>query len=263
MPGCLHSNIASLLLLAAPWSSVASIAAGPQPPCDADPYPPYAAVDAQPNVEVWVPEELASWNPPPCAGWGSRESTVLVALAARFEHRRGVDALLQRIAAVSQFHTIQYWSVTRQRWRELIKQARALTDPDKDARRGDFSVAELRSGKELYFWQDENTPAGEIIYRMRVREATAERLVVTAENVYEQRFLFSTLFGPGEYQVVHFLYRESRDIWRYYGLMRAAEVPISLLGKSQESSYINRAVAIFRYIASIPTDREPPVAPDR
>jgi hypothetical protein len=68
-----------------------------------------------------------------------------------------------------------------------------------------------------------------------------------------------TLFPPGEAQSVYLLERESPDIWRYYSLARTGKKASSLT-EGHDASLINRAVAYYRYLAGIPTDREPPAA---
>ena len=103
-----------------------------------------------------------------------------MALAAHFSHSSTSDALLQRFGAISTLKGLQYWSVTEGGWRTLITDAAALTGPDLDHRRPDFTLAEMRSGKKLYFAQSDNRGGGEVVYRMRVREISATRLVVAS-----------------------------------------------------------------------------------
>ena len=74
------------------------------------------------------------------------------------------------------------------------------------------------------------------------------------------RYMFLTLFNPGEMQSVYFLDRESDDVWRYYSLVRTGR-NASRLATGHESSSINRAVAFYRFLAGIPADQEPPAAP--
>jgi hypothetical protein len=61
-------------------------------------------------------------------------------------------------------------------------------------------------------------------------------------------------------QSITFLDRESQDIWRYYSIMRTSR-NASRLTAGSEASSINRAAAFFRYLAGIPTDKEPPASP--
>jgi len=114
--------------------------------------------------------------------------------------------------------------------------------------------------RDLYFAHDDNRTSGEVIYRLRVRELTPSRLVVATENISPVRKLMLTLVDPGGLQSIHYLDREAPGIWRYYGLARTAEDLTSLLGVP-EGSYVNRAVALYRHLIGIPTDRDPPLAP--
>jgi hypothetical protein len=80
--------------------------------------------------------------------------------------------------------------------------------------------------------------------------------VIQTENVSAVRLLLLPLFEPGDIEVAYFLDRRSRCIWDYYSLTRA-----SPRFGGHVTSYINRAVAAYRHIAGIPTDRDPPLAP--
>jgi hypothetical protein len=136
--------------------------------------------------------------------------------------------------------------------------AYALTAPPPGRRRQDFTPDEIREGTARYFEQADNL-SGAAAYRMRVAEASADRVVFDVENVSIMRYLFVTLFDPGEMQSVYFLDRESDDVWRYYSIARTARTA-SRLATGHPSSSINRAVAYYRSLAGIPTDQEPPAA---
>ena len=71
------------------------------------------------------------------------------------------------------------------------------------------------------------------------------------------RYLLVPLFHSGEMQSVHFVERESPEIWRYYAIARTGKNASSLTA-GHEASSVNRAVAFFRHLAGIPTDKEPP-----
>ena len=244
---------------------------GPEPPCSgAPPLPPYAEIGAKPNVGAWSSEELAresNWQPPSCIGWSSRDFTTLVALAARFRYGGGAAGLLERFGAISELTGVRYWSVSKARWRDLVEEAYAVAGEDgagdREAR-GDFSAAELRATREAYLYQDDTGPAGGAIYRMRLLEVEPARLVVTFENVSAVKMLFVTAFAPGALQAVYFLDLLSPDqgIWGYYSLTRGTVAELGdLLIEHQTASYFNRAAAVYRHIAGIPTDQEPPIAP--
>jgi hypothetical protein len=153
---------------------------------------------------------------------------------------------------------MRYWSVTHKQWQTLIVSAHALTGPQPSRRRQDFTLGEMTQGKVFYLEQTDNL-SGASTYRMRIAEASADRLVFDVENVGAIRYLFLTLFDPGQMQWIYFLDRESEDVWRYYGIVRTGR-NASRLATEHESSSINRAVAFYRTLAGIPTDQEPPAA---
>ena len=67
-------------------------------------------------------------------------------------------------------------------WRTLITSATALEGPKVDRPRSDFTLAEMRSGADLYFAQSENRAGGDVVYRMRVQDFGPNRFVVRIEN---------------------------------------------------------------------------------
>jgi hypothetical protein len=176
---------------------------------------------------------------------------VLVALAARFPYSGNSEALLARFGAISSLKGLRYWSVTEGGWRTLITDASALDGPDLARRRPDFTLSELKSGKDLYFAQSDNRAGGEVLYRMQVKEMSATRLVVAIENVSPVKRFMLTLFNPGDLRSLHFLERQGPKDWSYYGLAWAGETTASMLAVPQ-ASYVNRAKAFFAHLAGIP-----------
>jgi hypothetical protein len=179
---------------------------------------------------------------------------VLVALAARFSYGGDSDTLLARFGAISTLKGLQYWSVTEGAWRTLITGAAALDGPDLDHPRPDFTLPELRSGKDLYFAQRDNRAAGDVIYQMQILKVSPTRLAVAIENVSPVRRFMLTLFNPGDLQPLHFLERTGPNVWSYYGLAWAGETTPSLLAVP-EASYVNRAMALYRHLVG---SRNPP-----
>ncbi len=231
----------------------------PQPPCGMEPVPAYPNLDSSPVVKSWSESEVGrDWKPPACTGWAAPGFSSLITTAARFRYTGGADGLLRRVGSISGLAGMRYWSVTHKQWQTLIVSAYALTDPQPDHRRQDFTPSEMTQGKLLYLEQTDNL-SGASTYRMRIAEATEDRLVFEVENVAPIRYLFLTLFDPGEMQWIYFLDRESEDVWRYYGIVRTGR-NASRLATEHESSSINRAVAFYRVLAGIPTDQDPPAA---
>jgi hypothetical protein len=98
---------------------------------------------------------------------------------------------------------------------------------------------------------------------MHIAEVSADRIVFDIENVTTLRYLFVPIFHPGDVQSVYFLDREQGreqdNVWRYYSILRTGLNSSSLV-TANESSAINRAVAVYRRFVGIPTDQEPPAA---
>jgi hypothetical protein len=231
------------------------------PACDAV-LPPsiYSSVGAAPNIEIWKQPNLAGLPPQAaCLGSAAPDLRMLVTVASTFENPGGAPAILERFGEVSKLLSVNYWSTTEKKWRPLVLAAAALATRDSSQHRDDFTNAELQSGQDVYFSQTDSRGAGEVIYRVRVRESSRARLVIETENVTAVRLFALTLLKPGGMRALYFFEERSRGIWTYYGLTRIAEG--SWLISGHENSYINRVVALYRHIAGIPTDLEPPAAP--
>jgi hypothetical protein len=229
-----------------------------RPPCGAPPVPAYAAPAAKPNVAIW--RDGGGLKFPGCRGWRSGPFRMAVALAGSIRHGGGADELLQRFGRISSLKTIRYWSVSDQEWRPLIDDAAALEGPDPARRRGDFAFAEMMPGVELHFVQAESRLGVPVVYRMRVLELRPDRIVVETENVSALRLALVPIMRAGETRTVHILERLEPGRWGYYGLALSAQDSGSYFGV-RDASLVNRAAAFYRHFAGIPTDREPPLAP--
>lgn len=183
--------------------------------------------------------------------------TTLVTTVARFRCTSEVTGLLRHIGAVTNLAGMMYWSTTYKQWQTLILRPYAVTGLA-GQRREDFTPAEMSEGNVFYFEQVDNR-SGKAVYRMRIVEASVDRLVFNVENVSTIRYLFITLFPPGEVQSIYFLDRESADVWRYYSIARTG-TRANQLTTGKESSAVNRAVAFYRHLVGIPTNQEPPAA---
>src|SRR5262249_18508652 len=142
----------SLLLLVV---SVPALAAGPQPPCSGAANPAPGQADGPPAVAIWSRADLHrdGWQPPACLGWQG-DSRLVAALAARFHSSLTLDALAERLAAISHHPEIRFWAVTRREWRPLVTQSWALDRPDANARRADPVSADLPPGRGSYYIED-------------------------------------------------------------------------------------------------------------
>ena len=231
---------------------------GPQPPCGNEPLPSYPDLENSPVVRVWEDPGLGrTWTPPACIGWPAPGFSTLVVTVARFPYSAGVEGLRRRVGAISELAGMLYWSTINKGWRKLIVDANALQGAAGD-RRKDFSPDEVTEGRDLYFQQEDNL-FGNAVYRIRIRNASPERLVFDTENTSTIRYLLLPLFDPGAAQSIYFFERESRDVWRYYSLARTRAGASSLI-TGHQASLVNRAVALYRHLVGIPTDKEPPAS---
>ena len=227
-------------------------------PCNGG-QPAYAAAGPQPDIRVYYGDELGpKWAPASCAGWEPVNVAILVVTAGSFHHAGTAADIAGRFGTISQYHDIRYWSHTREVWRPLMPESYALSGPDPKLRRADFTAQEMVAGAPLHFYQ---TASGKFAYRLQVREHDADHLVVSMENITGVQMLFLPVFRPGDARLVYFVEREQGDLWNYYALI-ALSGPFAPFMRSGESSFINRAAAIFRYAAGLPTDAEPPIAPN-
>lgn len=240
----------------------------PRAPCgNTAPFPAYpeasAAGAAPAVVQAWQAGRGPPWTPPACTGWAAGPGQgfrTLVALAGRIQLAGGADQMLDRFGAISMLPGVRYWSTSDGAWRPLVSSASALDGPDPGRRRADFMAAELRGGRDAFFVQHDSRSSGDVVYRMRVLERGADRIVIGTENVTPVRLMVVTLFQPGALQAVHILQRLSSGSWGYYGLSRTTQDGSNSLTGGHEASYVNRAAALYRFIAGVPTDRDPPMA---
>jgi hypothetical protein len=179
-------------------------------------------------------------------------------LLGSFRFDGTMDGLLARVGAISTLTDVLYWSATDKKWRPLSNEASALSSPDPKTRRQDFSASELVKGADFYYWEDD-TGMGSTVYHLRVSENTPERAVISSDNVSPIRRMFFTLFKPGALQSLLIIQHLSPGIFGVYILSRSGE-GTSILAEGHEASYVNRAAALYRQLAGIKTDQEPPAA---
>jgi hypothetical protein len=236
-------------------------AAGPQPPCAIAASPAYPLPDSAPTIVIWPGRELEqdNWHPPSCTGWlVDSPSKLVVTLTGSFRFDGPMSALLTRVGTISALRSIQYWSTTEKKWGPLSNDASALTGPDSKSRRRDFFASELVKGADLYYWEDD-VRTGEAVYRLRVSESAAERFVISSDNVTPITRFWFTLFKPGALQSVLIIEHVAPGVFGVFVLSRSGE-GASALTAGHESSYVNRATALYRQLAGIKTDQEPPAA---
>jgi hypothetical protein len=202
-----------------------------------------------------------SWRPPPCTGWTSPGFKLLVGISGTFSYSGGADGLLARFGGISGLTHVPFWSPTENDWRPIVLDAAALTGPDPDQHRADFTPEELGRGGDFFFLQGGGR-ASDVTYRMHVIEARPDRIVISTENVTPVRLFIMTLFSPGELQSVYLLERTGPGSWSYRSLTRTG-LHASFLTDGRDASVINRAVALARHFTGIDLVREPALAAKR
>lgn len=266
------AGMAPLLLVALLLARPAFAQDTAHPPCNnAPPFPTYGTVEEPPSVGVWslepfddpgLPhvqlrsdETLDAWPAPACTDWPPLP--FMVALAGRFRHAGSIEPLLARLGAMGEFGKVRYWAAARQQWEALFDRAYAVADAEGRQQREDFRPEEMPPGRSLHVYQDPGGLVGGAVYRMRIDEAGPDRLTVELENVSSARVAGLFPLPPGTLRFLHVIERQpgTEDLWGLYSLMGLAIAPESA------RTYVNRTAAIFRHIAGIPPEQQPPVWP--
>lgn len=199
---------------------------------------------------------LAAWQPPPCLGWEAKPADVVLALAARFRID-DIESLLARFTAISALTRLRYWSVTREAWRPLFLEAVPLASADPTATRGDFRRDEIVLGEPVHVLLEDDL-IGAVVHSITVEAYSPELIRVAMRNVLPGRVLGMEVLPVDGLQTVLMLEPEAPGVWRYWSIMRATiEAPDLMLPSA--ASYANRAAAIFRHVANLRTDAEPPL----
>jgi len=240
----------------------ASLAAEPAPlssSCeDGVAQPEYAPIHAAPNVH-YLKDVRRPALPfrPACVGLSIPEFGTFVEVAGTFDFKNSKNELLSRIGKISRLPQVRYWSITEHAWRQMFIAATALTPQGQS--RNDFDAAELETGQTLYLSQRDNRSTNDAIYKVRLRENLPHRFILEIENVSPVRWWILTLYNPGELHSVYLIEQRAADVWTYYSLTAITGSHHGI--EAQDSSYINRVVALYRHYTGIPTDSEPPAAP--
>jgi len=254
-------TIAVFLVVSSAAMAAISTGEKPRPPCGVEPSPNYPALDAPPVIKLWTQADLASWSPPLCTAWAGGSATLAVGLAGRFRSASDADAMLARIGAVSSLRDVRYWSITDKQWNPMFVRATALDGPDPKKARVDFSTSEMRAGSDVYFLAADNRSRDEAVSRLHVREADSGHIIIETANVTPLRWMFLSFAAPGNIQTWYFLDREAGGSWRFYSLTRVLYGSPFFVRFVSGESYVNRALAMYRHLAGIPTDRDPPPGP--
>lgn len=254
-------RLAALLLVFLP--SLAGAQTGLQgfdlrPPCEGTPPPAYGVAGGPPATAVWSEGALnkGAWAAAPCLRWVGGRVRMASALAATLSTPT-VDPLLTRFAALSRYKSIRFWSIMYENWEEFVADAGFIDGPQSQNTLPDLKPSDFVAGRELYYF--EMSRAGRTVHRMTVRQRTDDRVEIATENVMPIRFAKATLFDTGALQTVTFLDRRGPDQWGYFQTIGVG-MESSFFAVQSTSPYINRLIALYRYMANIPTDRDPPAA---
>ncbi|MGD9510258.1 MAG: DUF6675 family protein [Geminicoccaceae bacterium] len=247
-------------ILWAAGSGLAAAGDGPrQPPCSVAAPPDWPRPSAEPVVTVWHPGALPpSWRLDGCARLTLPAEATLVGVVGRFHHQGDALSLLARLGQVSAQRQLRYWNVAAGRWLPLLADASPVTGAEHERRRPDFKLDELLAGKPLFLLYDDDESPGPVVFELEVADAGQDGFTATARSVTPMRLLGVTLAGPGDLGSVLAVRRLGPDEFGYYALSAAALSPFAML-TVPDSTLANRAVASFRFLAGIPSDREPPV----
>ncbi len=142
----------------------------------------------------------------------------------------------------------------------MFERESALQGPEPDQPRPDFTAHEVLSGKNLFFMQKDNLSSNSPVYRMNVRRWGPDGFVVEIENVTPIWFYVVQLSRAHVAHSIYFLKQSAPGTWDYFSTMEAGSVP-SMFETRYKKSLINRAIALYRHVAGIPTDQDPPRAP--
>ncbi len=228
----------------------------PRAPCAHAPVPAYAPVGAQPAAGTWTGNGSGVRIDASCADELGIAFDALITLSGSFRFEGDRGQLLERLGAVSKMKGLRYWSTTDQQWTPLITRSYAVEQPGADARY-DFSAAEMRDRKDVYFVQTDNRSRHEVTFRMRVTVEGPDRITAQIQNVSPVRYFMFTAYAPGDLRTAYFLRRRSGDVWDFYLVSAVRKMALG----TNEASLLNRAAAAYRYVSGTRADQAPPLAP--
>ena len=256
------SVLLALVLTLVPVTAVAQSAFqgfAPQPPCGRLPLPADAAPGNPPVIGSWSQADLekAAWQHAPCLHWTDGKMRMATALAATV-HAPSLDDLLARYGALSQYKSIRFWSTMHQDWEEFVTQAGFTDGPSANYTYPDLKAGDFTTGGDFYYY--EIGRAGRTVHHLTVRQRTADRAELITENVTPVKVAVFTVFEPHALKTATFIDRRGPQEWGYYQTIGVGEGS-DFIAVHSASPYVNRLVALYRYMAGLKTDGAPPAAP--
>jgi hypothetical protein len=230
-----------------------------KPPCEGTSPPNYGAPGGKPAIAVWSEGDLsrAAWQAAPCLNWAGGKVRMATALGATIA-APSLDELLGRFGALSQYKSIRFWSTMYDHWEEFVGGAGITDGPDARYSYPDLKAADFTAGRSFFYYETGRT--GRTIHKLTVRQRTADRVEVATENISPIRYAGFTIFEPRGLQTVTFIERRAPDQWAYFQTIGIGDSS-NFLATQSSSPYVNRLAAVYRYMAGMPTDRDPPMAP--
>jgi hypothetical protein len=235
-----------LSLLVLPMGTASAQEQVLRPPCRTIPVPQFPSNDGS-SVSMWRERELraVSWVPANCLTWRGR-TRLAGALAGTFTFAGGMDRLLNRLGAFSDYKLISYRSHMGD-LRPLVHEA-GLMRSSSPSVGADLVAKDFVQGR-IYGYFQIDSAGRRTTYQMTILERSASRIALGIENTSPISFAFVSLFDPGALQSVLFLERIGPDRWHYYHAIRAGD-GASVLALSDSAAYSYRLRAIFNYVAS-------------
>jgi hypothetical protein len=219
--------------------------------CASPTWPAASALGVPPNVATSRSQQFPQdWELPRCAGWEAGRFESIAAVAGTFTDS-DVDAILRRVGAISTYTGTRYWSVTDRRFEVLITDAYAVDGPNTRARRADFTLLEMQVGRELFFVEQDNRSSSPILYRMKIVELDAERLIVDFVNVAKVSKLLVTMFDPGDLRTTLFVSARGSGTWQCYALSASNPRGVFSGLLANEKSLANRLLALYAHSARV------------
>ncbi len=231
-----------------------------RPPCDGPPQPAYAEAGSAPAIASWTEDELkkAGWQLSSCLHWSEGHTRLATALAGGIA-APSLDQLLARYGALSQYKSIRFWSITHQAWEPFVVQAGFTEGPDAKSTYPDLKPEDFVTGKEFYYYETD-ARTGRTLNRLTVRQRMADKVELSTENLTPIKVALFTVFEPHALKSATFIERHGSGEWGYYQTIGVGEGS-DFIAVHSVSPYINRLAALYRYMAGLPTDGAPAMAP--
>jgi hypothetical protein len=217
----------------------------------------YPPPNALPKVQLTIADRAPDLSGTDCFA-EQQSGSMWITVAAALDTSLDQKTLIERFGAISRLRAALYWSTTDQAWRPMVSGAYAVELANAAKPRPDYSVADLSSGAVLYYRVTDTRSDVPVNYSLQLRSGPSHHILIETANVDPVSKWGITLYGRGDVRTLYFLDEISPGTWSYYSITHA--VPATFLAKGHQKSYINRAVALFRYYMALPATSDSPPA---